>query len=305
MNAVAASVAVAAATRPETAPVRVRAGGHDWHAVRVGTPANARGEAPPTRPVCVCVHGTGASVHSMLPLARELAATHDVWAIDLPAHAGTRSPAGADLSIEGCAVALEALLAELRLSPATLVGHSAGAVVLAQLAMKRGPGAPPLVSVAGSMLPLGGPAGALFPPLARLASAAPFVARTFARRAALEPGHVARLLASTGSTVPADSLARYRALLSDPDHVAGVLRLMAAWRLNAFARRLSRLASPVHLVAGTRDGTIPPRHQHRLHALLPRATIDLVEGAGHLVHEEVPARVAALALARLSQDRRR
>ncbi len=283
--------------------LRVRAGGHDWHVVRVATDQVAdRGRAAATRPTCLCAHGTGASVHSMLPLARELAATHDVHAVDLPAHAGTRSPRGGDVSIEGCATAIEALVAELGIAPDLLVGHSAGAVVLARLALVRGRNAPPLVSIAGSLLPLGGPAGVLFPPLARVASGAPLVARLFARRAALEPGRVARLLATTGSRVPPESLARYRALLSDPEHVAGVLRMMAAWRLHAFARTLPSLASPVHLVAGSRDGTIPPRHQHRLHALLPAATLSLVEGAGHLVHEEAPARVAALILARLRGD---
>ena len=251
----------------------------------------------------------------MLALAAELAATHDVWVPDLPAHAATRTPRGADLSIGGVAAATGALLAALDVRPALLVGHSAGAVVLARYLLGDGsprpapPGrdpedAPVLASLAGSMLPLGGPAGALFGPLARLAAETGWVARLFARRAAREPGRVRRLLAGTGSVVPPASLEAYRALLSDPDHVAGVLRLMAAWRLDEFARRLPRLGARVHLVGGGADGTIPPAHQRRLARLLPNATLDVLPDLGHLLHEEAPARVAATLRARLAADAR-
>ena len=286
-----------------TSTVRVRAGGHDWHVVRVTGDAASTSRAP-NRPACLCLHGTGASSHSMLPLAAELAATHDVWVPDLPAHASTRTPRGADLSIEGVAAAARALLAALDARPALLVGHSAGAVVLARYLLDEGRVAPPLASLAGSMLPLGGPAGALFGPLARLAAETGWVARLFARRAAREPGHVRRLLAGTGSAVPSASLDAYRALLSDPEHVAGVLRLMAAWRLDGFARRLPRLGARVHLLGGGADGTIPPAHQRRLARLLPNATLDVFPALGHLLHEEAPGPVARALAGRLAADAR-
>ena len=290
---------------PHVSAFRVRAGGHDWHVARVvGAGADPTRTPDGSRPVCLCLHGTGASSHSMLGLAAELAATHDVLAPDLPAHAATRTGRSADLSIEGVAASVGALLDALEVRPALLVGHSAGAVVLAERLLARGDrAAPPLVSLAGSLLPLGGPAGALFPPLARLAAETGWVAGLFARRAAREPGHVRRLLASTGSTVPAPSLATYRALLSDREHVRGVLRLMAAWRLDAFAARLPGLDARVHLIGGSADGTIPPAHQRRLERILPRATLDVLDPLGHLLHEEAPERVAATLLARLDAPR--
>jgi magnesium chelatase accessory protein len=51
-------------------------------------------------------------------------------------------------------------------------------------------------------------------------------------------------------------------------------------------------------VTGERDGMIPPREAEKVQALLPRAELRRLPGLGHLAHEEAPAVVAALILAR-------
>lgn len=50
---------------------------------------------------------------------------------------------------------------------------------------------------------------------------------------------------------------------------------------------------PVQVVGGTSDKVTPPALSQELAELLPQAELDLIEGAGHLVPFEHPARLAA------------
>ena len=294
---------------------RVDAGGHDWHLdeYRQASDADDPGAGRRDRPLCLLLHGTGASASSWDGLASRLAPCMDIVAPDLPAHARTRTPRGAALDIDAQASALDALIGRLGREPQVLIGHSAGAVILAARAMRAAPAdagagantspGARLISLNGALLPLEGPAGWLFQPLARVSNGIGWLPRLFALRAAREPDHVRRLLRSTGSMVDDAMVARYRALLADDAHVAGVLRMMAAWDLRGFAGKLDSLRVPVHLLAGDADRTIPLRDAHRLRARLPRATLRVLPGLGHLAHEEDPDTVAGAVLDHLDRSR--
>lgn len=270
----------------------VRADGLQWHVQVFG--ANS------PRPAVLLLHGTGASTHSWRGVAPLLAATHDVIVPDLPGHAFTGMPDGgtasAQLSLPGMARALAALLHALGCAPgqagapAMIVGHSAGAAVALRMVLDglATPGV--LVSINGALLPLGGWAGQLFLPAARLLAAVPLVPRVFARRAA-DPAVLRRLLDGTGSTLDEQGTALYGTLVANAGHAAGALGMMANWDLHTLAGDLPRLRTPLALVVGTRDRTVPPAHARRVHALLPpaaRLPLRELPGLGHLAHEEQP-----------------
>ena len=242
-------------------------------------------------PVCLLLHGTGASLHSWAGVTPLLAARHEVVAVDLPGHAGTRTPARASLSLESMARDIATLLDVLDLAPALVVGHSAGAALVAELALNARLGDARLVGIAPAMLLLDGLAGTLFPPLARIAANIGWLPTLFAFRAR-DRRQVRRLLDGTGSRIGEESLAAYAALLSEPAHVAGVLRMMADWDLARLDARLPRLDAPFLLLAGANDRTVPLRNAYRTAALLPNATLEVLDGLGHLAHEEAPGRVA-------------
>jgi magnesium chelatase accessory protein len=269
----------------------VQAGGLRWHVQRFKGP---REDAP----CALLLHGTGASTHSWRGLAPLLAQHLQVIAIDLPGHAFTGLPPGGagapQLSLPGMARAVHSLLNTLACQPALVVGHSAGAAVGVRMAIDGLVTPRLLVGLNAALLPLGGLAGQLFAPAAKLMAAAPFVPRVFAWRAR-DAAVLQRLLESTGSTLDAEGTELYRRLVGSPAHVAGALGMMANWDLHRFARDLPRLATPLLLLVGEQDRTVPPAQGpqvlQRLSAAAQGRCI-VLPGLGHLAHEEAPALVA-------------
>jgi magnesium chelatase accessory protein len=249
-------------------------------------------------PVLLLVHGTGAASHSWRDLAPLLADRFEIVAPDLPGHGFTEAPARRELSLDGMARALAGLLRSLDRRPDIVVGHSAGAAILARLCLDGQIAPRALVSLNGALLPLRGMPGHLFSPMARLLAALPLVSHLFAWRARA-PGAVERLVRSTGSTLDPAGVDLYRRLISSPGHVGAALAMMANWDLEGLERDLPRLRPAPFLVVGDRDHTVPPSEALRVQARLPAARLITLPRLGHLAHEEQPRGVAEL-VARLA-----
>jgi magnesium chelatase accessory protein len=257
----------------------VEAGGVRWH-------VQEQGDGPPV----VLVHGTGAATHSWRGLAPLLAAHHRVLAMDLPGHGFTRALPREATTLPGVAQAVSALLARLDFQPQLVVGHSAGAAILARMMLDGAIAPRAAVSINGALMPLPGVPGAVFLPIARLLAVNSLAARLFAWRAQ-DPAAVKRLVASTGSRIDREGMDLYARLMSSPAHVMGTLQLMAGWDLASLERDLGRLAVPLLLLAATHDGTVPPSEAERVQQKVPGSELVRLEGLGHLAHEEKPADV--------------
>jgi pimeloyl-ACP methyl ester carboxylesterase len=88
------------------------------------------------RPIVVFVHGVGVSHRYFSRLVDELVGEYDVHSIDLPGFGGLPKPAVAP-DIGESADLLAAVLAELGVSGAVLVGHSMGVQWVTELAVRR------------------------------------------------------------------------------------------------------------------------------------------------------------------------
>ncbi len=262
----------------------VRASGLLWHVQVMGA-----------GPCLLLLHGTGAATHSWRDLMSALAEHFTVVAPDLPGHGYTDAPAAARLSLPGMARSVLDLLRALDMRPVLAAGHSAGAAVLARMALDRTIAPRGLVALNGAFLPLEGLAGQMFSPLARVLVGLPLLPQLFAWRAS-KPGVVERLLEATGSRIDAKGAALYAGLVANPRHAAAALGMMAHWDLNPLLRDLSRLPVPLLLIAGGADRTIPPAQSERVRDLAPGARLVLMPGLGHLAHEERPAETSALIL---------
>lgn len=278
----------------------VQAAGLRWHVQQFG---QSFGESP-DRPIALLLHGTGASTHSWRGLAPLLAPHFKVLTLDLPGHAFTDMPTGGSssphMSLPGMAKAIGGLLAVLDVNPTLMIGHSAGAALAVRMALD-GLVSPQqlehIISINGALQPLGGLAGQVFSPVAKLMSALPFVPTLFAWQAT-HAKVLQKLIDSTGSKLDAEGMALYGQLVSNPGHAAGALSMMANWDLPSLAMDLPRLATPLSLMVASQDSTIPPRQatqvMNQLAQSSARVTPQLVvlPGLGHLAHEEQPAVVA-------------
>ncbi len=257
----------------------VEANGMRWHVQRMGH-----------GPRLLLLHGTGASTHSwreMLPL---LARRFDVVAPDLPGHGFTDPAPARDMGLTGMSAGVAAFLRAIDFSPDIVVGHSAGAAVLARMTLD-GMIAPRLiVSLNGAFMPFEGLAGKVFPAIAKLLLVNPFAARFFSWTA--DENSVARLLRGTGSRIDRKGIELYRRLFSNTAHVSNVLAMMGNWNIGQLADDMMRLSTPLELVVADEDRAVPPAAALKLVARLPHATIRRLPGVGHLAHEEKPKLVA-------------
>ena len=196
------------------------------------------------------------------------------------------------MSLRGMGRALEALLATLQLAPSVGVGHSAGAALLARMALDGRLSPEVLVSFNGAFVPFGGLLR-VFSPVARFLASTSLAAEIAAARGR-DPATVQRLLDGTGSTLDARGAALYARLVRRPAHVAGALAMMANWDLETLQRDLPRLQVPMRLVVASNDRNVPPSQADRIASLIPSARVERLAGLGHLAHEERPAIAAAL-----------
>ena len=254
-----------------------------WHVQRMGT-----------GPELLLIHGTGASTHSWEALMPLLAGRFDVVAPDLPGHGFTRATRSPDLSLPGMARSVAALLKALDFAPKVVVGHSAGAAVLARLCLDGAIAPALLVSLNGAFLPFEGPAGYLFPSIAKALFLNPLAPRVFAwvaSRSAVE-----NLLTGTGSKIDRRGVDLYARLFGNPAHCAGAIGMMANWELNGFSREMRKLAPKTVFVVGENDKAVPPDDATALAAGVPGARVETIRHAGHLAHEEKPEEVCDLIL---------
>jgi magnesium chelatase accessory protein len=273
----------------------IAAAGLRWHVQH--WPAPAAGA-----PLLLLIHGTGSATHTWRHLAPLLAPHFELLAMDLPGH-GFSGPAAADAqghgaSMAGMARGVTALLAAWGGRPRWVLGHSAGAAIAIRMALQAAsagaaPGWAPqgLIALNAALFPLPGLAGSLFSPAAKLLSVNPLVPHLFAWRARNERV-VQQLLHSTGSTLDDAGTQLYRQVVTSPGHVAGALAMVARWNLRELASALPTLRTPLHLLVGEQDGTVPPADARRAQALVPGATLAALPGLGHLAHEEDAPRVA-------------
>lgn len=264
----------------------VEAGGCRWHVQVIGD-----GDGP----VLWLLHGTGAASHSWRGLVPLLAGRATLVVPDLPGHGFSDRLPAARPSIVGMAAALADLARVLGLPPGMVVGHSAGAALAVRAVLDGGLTPTALVGINAALMPFDGLAGRVLAPMARLMSCQPLVPWLFAR-SARAPEAVKRVVASTGSELDAEGLALYGLLMRQPAHVAGALAMMADWDLAGLWRQLPQLATPLLLLAGSQDVTVPPSQAWRVRERLPAARVCVLPGLGHLAHEEAPAVVAAVLL---------
>lgn len=240
-------------------------------------------------PVVVLLHGTGASTHSMAPLAARLATRFHVVVPDFPGHAFSERPVAGDLSLASVSRRLAELLAALDVRPALIVGHSAGAAVAARTVLDGLAEPAGLVGIAPAFGDALTDAASVGMPWIRPLVTGGLTARLAARMASWDE-IFDRLVASTGSNPPAEMRELYHRLAADPGHIQATLAMMADWNSGRLRDELGGSDIPWLILVGAADRWIRPAAVRAVAQRLPATVVELP--GGHVVHEEFPDAVA-------------
>lgn len=268
--------------------------------VAPGEPARVVSNAPPAPsagPPVVCLHGWGASAygyrHILGPLAADGVAAH---APDLRGHGWSGKPLERDrYTPDAFAGWTLGLLDALALHRVVLVGHSLGGAVALHTARL----APHRVAALVLLAPLG---LHLVDRIDQLRAVTPDLVEALVVQAAGFRPVISLALHTAYGRIgrpTARDVDEYWAPTADP-HFARAIRLVfRADRWDPLTpEALVGLHLPVEVVVGTQDNLIRAADLQAAERL-PRAAVDVVSGAGHVLPDEVPDRVlAAIARAR-------
>lgn len=248
------------------------------------------GDGPPL----LLLHGIGDSSASWVPIMPKLAETHTVIAPDLLGHGNSDKPR-ADYSAAAFANGMRDLMDVLDIERATVVGHSLGGGVAAQVVYQYPERVERLVLVAS------GGVGREVNPLLRLC-AAPGADVVFLP-IRLPIGRVAvsmalELLTAIGHDLGRDADELRRVFEALPEGSARgaftrTLRSVVDWRgqvVTMLDRCYLADGLPVLILWGTNDPIIPVAHAHVAHAAMPQSRLEIFEGAGHFPHHVDPHR---------------
>ncbi|MEP3056281.1 alpha/beta fold hydrolase BchO [Ascidiaceihabitans sp.] len=259
---------------------------HRWHVQHMG---QQMGQGP----VALLLHGAGGSTHSFAGLMPLLADRFTVVAIDLPGHGFTQLGARHRSGLPPMAEDIAALCQKQGWKPDIIIGHSAGCALALEICdtilSPRGQ-VPKVIGINAALSTFEGIAGVLFPAMAKALAALPFTAKVFSELAGKQ-ARVQSLIGGTGSNLTPDQIDLYTRLISDRDHVDGALLMMSQWSLDALLGRLHSISTQTLLVAGAQDKTVPATVSTNAAHALPCARSMVLEGLGHLAHEEDPNQV--------------
>ena len=233
------------------------------------------------------LHGAGASAHSFSGLAARLSERHRVIAADLPGQGFTTLLPLEAVGLTPFARYLRDLMAALDAEPRWIIGHSAGAALAAEYALIADSPPKGILCINAAFNPFGSLAAPLFSKTARWFARSAWLPRALASPA-LRWRATGSMLADTGSAVDPLMSRCYDTLLSNPDHIAGTLRMMAGWDLPPLLANLPSLQMPVWLAAAEGDRTIPPDRSTSVVSDLAHARSVRIPDLGHLAHEEDP-----------------
>jgi len=236
-------------------------------------------------PPLVLIHGFGGSTYSWREVLADLAADHDVIAIDLNGFGYTQRPTSlAAYSLAGQVNLVHRLLERLEVGPATFVGHSYGAGIALGLATRHPQRVSALVLVDGGVLRNASEGFILLPPLQPLASC--FVQMFLLNEDTIRNALLSAVVdpALITDQVVYEYLVRLRV-----DGVDRAIRGLTSPATDVLAIDLAGISQPALVIWGEQDSVIPSFVGERVARDLPDARLVIFPATGHLPMEEKPA----------------
>jgi pimeloyl-ACP methyl ester carboxylesterase len=244
-----------------------------------GMRLHVRDSGPKDAPAVILLHGFGGSVHTWDDWAAGLQATHRVVRYDQPG-AGLSVPDRLDQYTDARGMqVLTALMDQLGLQRASLVGHSMGGRLAWRFAADHPQRVHKLVLVAPDGFASPGFDYGRAPDVGWVTGLLRYTLPKPLLRASLKPAY-ADPAAMTDARVD-----RYHALMLAPGNRDALLSRMRQLVLQPPAPFLARITAPTLLLWGQADQMIPVANAADYQRAMPQA----LPGVGHLPQEEAPA----------------
>jgi len=247
-----------------------------------------------TGPSLVLLHGAGDNALDWRWVMPHLAATHRVYAPDLPGSPDSARPA-ADYSPAFFERFVAGFLDTLGVERAVMVGNSLGGLISLRLALSEPARVTALVLVDSAGLGRAvNPAFTSVNVFGPFETAIPFW-RTPVGAYQRAWGRTALLFAHPPGSVPREWLAEQCRLALWPGYLEAHLTALRALvgpfgQREVLVDRLPSLKIPTLVVWGARDRVFPESHAREAIAHLPEGSLALIPECGHMPHVEYPDR---------------
>lgn len=248
-----------------------------------GVSARVRVQGPDNAPVLVMIHGYSFSLESFDAWAADLSADYRVVRMDLTGHALTGPDPQQRYSVPQTVEFVGALLDEMDVQSATLMGNSLGGLVAWRLAADRPDLVDRLVLIAPGGFSINGVTEDPVPVPAPVA----FYLRNAPQ--GMIAAATSRLYGDATRMAP-DVPQRVGDLMRTPGVGDALVERVEVFTLPAPEADMARVQAPALILWGGRDVMIPVDHAARMEAALPDARAVIYEDLGHIPHEEDPAR---------------
>ena len=252
-----------------------------------GARVRVREEGPEGAETILLLHGFTASLESWDDWTADLARDYRVIRYDLLGHGLTGpDPQKRYAPLERAAF-LGAVMDALEIEQAHIGGNSLGGLVAWRFASMKPDRVASLLLVSPGVYsingvedtPLEAPAAIkMFLKMAPEAGVRAMLERQFGDPTRLDPARV-----------PA-----YRDMMIREGNGDAFIEHIAAFTMPDPTEALGRVSSPVLILWGSLDATIPVEHAGRMHEALANSRLEIMEGAGHMVQEELPVETLAL-----------
>ncbi len=253
----------------------------------LGTPLRIREEGPRDAPAVILLHGFGSSLESFDAWAKALATSNRVIRIDLPGHGLSGPDLSGDYSDQRSIALLVALMDQLGLERAAIIGNSIGGRIAFTLAATHPSRISKLVLVSPDGFASPGFAYGEPPEISFMLDAMEHALP----KALLKP-NLAAAFADPTKLTP-EMVDRTHDLMLAPGNRRALLTRLKTTVLNDPRPLLARIEAPVLLLWGERDAMIPLANAQDYLAVLPDARLVTLPGVGHVPQEEAPAQSLA------------
>jgi esterase len=243
------------------------------------------GEQQESSPAVILIHGMFGSLSNLGVLARSLSTDYRVISVDLRNHGD--SPHESLMDLPSMAADIVELMDDLKLSSATLIGHSLGGKVAMQVALNSSERVTNLVVIDIAPVTYGARQDAALDALNLLA------------QNTIENRRDADALISELITEPSVRAFLLKNLARTPEgsfrlklNLASVNQNYASTLVSAPAG--TSYAGPTLFLKGEHSAYIQEKHRPIIEQLFPHSQVEVVADTAHWLHAEKPDRVNAL-----------